>query len=123
MDRIEAMKLLSEIKRYLTAGNPVWDVDEIAEACDMGIKALSEEPKTKCIAQIRIDRDDIEDLVDEKVNEIVDKMAEPKHGKWVHHDGGYSDHYECPACGTSIVLTGRWKFCPNCGARMRSEEE
>lgn len=40
MDKIEAMKLLSEIKHYLTAGNPVWDVDEIAEACDMAIEAL-----------------------------------------------------------------------------------
>ena len=43
MDRIEAMKLLSEIKHYLTAGNPVWDVDEIAEACDMAIEALRNE--------------------------------------------------------------------------------
>lgn len=40
MDRIEAMTLLSEIKHYLTAANPVWDVDEIAEACDMAIEAL-----------------------------------------------------------------------------------
>ena len=40
------------------------------------------EPKTKCIAQIRIDPDDMEDLVNEKVNEIVDKMAEPKTG-WI----------------------------------------
>lgn len=38
----------------------------------------SAEPKTKCIAQIRIDRDDMEDLVNEKVNEIVDKMSETK---------------------------------------------
>lgn len=45
--------------------------------------------------------------------------AEPKIGEWVHHDGGYSDHYECTACGTPIVLTERWKFCPNCGAKMR----
>lgn len=43
MDRNEAMTLLSEIKHYLTAGNPVWDVDEIAEACDMAIEALKNE--------------------------------------------------------------------------------
>ena len=43
MNRIEAMKLLSEIKHYLTAGNPVWDEDEIAEACDMAIEALRNE--------------------------------------------------------------------------------
>lgn len=40
MDRIEAMKLLSEIKHYLTAGNPVWDKEVVAEACDMAIEAL-----------------------------------------------------------------------------------
>lgn len=46
------------------------------------IKALpSAEPKTKCIAQIRIDRDDMEDLINEKVNEIVDRMTEPKTGE------------------------------------------
>lgn len=43
MDRIEAMKLLQEIKHYLTEGNPVWDVDEIAEALDMAIEALRNE--------------------------------------------------------------------------------
>lgn len=40
----EAQEILQEIKHYLTAGNPVWDVDEIAEACDMAIEAL----KAKC---------------------------------------------------------------------------
>lgn len=40
MDRIEAMKLLSEIKHYLTAGNPVWDKEVVAEALDMAIEAL-----------------------------------------------------------------------------------
>ena len=45
--------------------------------------------------------------------------AEPvKHGRWVHHNGGYSDHFECTACGEDIVLTGKWRFCPNCGAQM-----
>ena len=44
------------------------------------IKSLpSSEPNIKCIAQIRIDRDDMENLV----NEIVDKMSEPKKGKWI----------------------------------------
>ena len=41
-----------------------------------------------------------------------------KHGRWIHHKGGYSDHYECTVCGKSIVLTAKWDFCPMCGARM-----
>lgn len=53
MDKIEAMTLLSEIKNYLTAGNPVWDVDEIAEACDMAIEALRNEINcVKCVHYI-----------------------------------------------------------------------
>lgn len=39
----EAQEILQEIKHYLTAGNPVWDVDEIAEALDMAIEALRNE--------------------------------------------------------------------------------
>lgn len=50
MDRNEAITLLQAIKHYLTAGNPVWDVDEIAEACDMGIEALRNEINcVKCV--------------------------------------------------------------------------
>lgn len=45
------------------------------------------------------------------------------HGEWVHFDGGFSDHYYCTACHKDIVLTGNWRFCPNCGADMRKELE
>ena len=201
MDKLKATMLLTEIKVYLTAGNPVWDVDEIAEALDMAIEALrneincvkcvhyterethtgikgvckmdtahredlirrddalkpfciapdgtripevdcdnlpvefsvefikkhllslpSAEPNTKCIAQIKIDRDDIEDFINEKVNEIEVNMEEPKTGKWVKDALGMTVCSECR----------RWRrdnrkshinFCNSCGARMIGEEE
>lgn len=54
----------------------------------------------------------------------VHGLSEPvRHGRWVHHNGGYSDHFECTACGEDIVLTGKWRFCPNCGADMREVSE
>lgn len=88
-----------------------------AEAIDMAIKALSIEPKTKCIAQIRIDQGDMEDLV----NEIVDKMSESKTGHWI------SDNlvgWKCSECGRHIVLNIEvGNYCPNCGAKMRGLEE
>ena len=43
------------------------------------------------------------------------------HGRWVHHRGGFNDHFECTACGEAIVLTCKWRFCPNCGAKMDGE--
>lgn len=49
--------------------------------------------------------------------------AEPvRHGRWAHHKGGYSDHYECTVCGEGIVLTARFRYCPNCGAKMEGDE-
>lgn len=54
----------------------------LQEAVDMAIEALSEEQKTKCIVQIKIDQDDIEDFVNEKVNEMVEKMK-GSNIKWI----------------------------------------
>lgn len=49
--------------------------------------------------------------------------AEPvRHGRWVQHKGGYSDHYECTVCGKGIVLTAKFRYCPNCGAKMGGDE-
>lgn len=45
------------------------------------------------------------------------------HARWVHHEGGFNDHFECTACGEAIVLTGKWRFCPNCGAKMDGDAD
>lgn len=77
-------------------------------------------PKTKCIAQIRINRDDMEDLV----NEAVEKIAEPKTGKWVDIDNYYR-MATCSRC-QKVTMFEKWgeytkpyHYCPNCGAKMR----
>lgn len=49
---------------------------------------------------------------------VVD--AEPiRHGKWIGKPiGGYSD-VKCNACGNVFLENnGKWKYCPNCGAKM-----
>ena len=43
MTKKEAIKKINAIKKYLTAGNPIWDVKEIDEALDMAIEALQTE--------------------------------------------------------------------------------
>lgn len=93
------------------------------------IKSLpSSEPTTKCIAQIRIDRDDLQDLVNEKVNEIVDMMSEPKTGKWVDIDNYYR-MATCSRCH-KVTMFEKWgeytkpyHYCPNCGAIMKGGGE
>ncbi len=77
----------------------------------------SAEPKIKCVAQIRIDQDDMEDLVNKKVKKIVEKMSEPKTGRWIEEN--FIPH--CSECGRSSVYGGN--FCPNCGARMKGGGE
>lgn len=57
----------------------------------------------------------------EDVNAV--DSAPVRHGRWVHHKEGYSDHYECTVCCESIVLTARFRYCPNCGAKMDGGEE
>lgn len=43
-----------------------------------------------------------------------------KHGTWIYTDEGYM----CTACEKSVygcgleVMTGQYRYCPNCGARM-----
>ena len=61
----EAQEILQEIKHYLTAGNPVWDVDEIAEAMNMAIEALMQESRkvTQESTQDQISRQDAIDAM------------------------------------------------------------
>lgn len=80
------------------------------------IKSLpSSEPTTKCIAQIRIDQDDMENLV----NEIVEKITEPKMGEWVEIENG---EYLCSNC-SHITIGYPPSYCPNCGARIKGDKE
>jgi hypothetical protein len=40
MSDIEIIQMLSEIRDYLTAGNPVWDTDMVEETMDVAISAV-----------------------------------------------------------------------------------
>jgi hypothetical protein len=48
-----------------------------------------------------------------------------KHGKWEEHDA--EDMMKCPFCGDEWNYIDndcyRFKFCPNCGAKMDKERE
>lgn len=68
------------------------------------------EPKTKCIIQIKIDRNDIEDLVNEKINE----MSKTETGKWINRGDAVYPWFinsKCDQCGYYGNKT--WAYCPN----------
>ena len=49
------------------------------------------------------------------------KITEGKVGKWIHDDFGY----HCSECWTRYPneITDELNYCPNCGARMKGEED
>lgn len=63
---------------------------------------------------------------DVNLNEIpAANVAEVRHGRWVEASDG--DGVVCSECGTDFCTmiheTEKFRFCPNCGARMDKEDE
>ena len=52
----------------------------------------------------------------------VTKSQEAKIGHWIRQTDDYHDYYECEHCGIAVGLDDIKNYCPNCGAKMESEE-
>ena len=53
-------------------------------------------------------------------------VAPVVHGRWVKEDRGHVEYCAvCDQCGFDWMWSDRgyFKFCPNCGAKMRGEQE
>lgn len=55
-----------------------------------------------------------------------DKILSPKEGNWIKSDK-YNGYSVCSVCGdcyvdSTWISSGKWLFCPSCGARMIYEE-
>lgn len=93
----------------------------------------AEKPNVQCIAEIKIDRDDIEKLVAEKVEEIKASIEKRKPGKWIYlavYDKNAQpiDHIaaQCPFCKFAYDTTAAkviFDYCPKCGADLRGEQD
>ena len=115
------------------------------EALNMAIKALEQKPSCRKNRQVDlISRADLQELFNETTTSLMDKIEQkdiehlvracvmvtemiqdapsvvPKRGKWLDYlEEGLK--WECSECGSKF--TTPWHYCPNCGARMESDEE
>ena len=152
MTREEAISCIKQIKfrGYLRGANPFYEQD--TEALEMAIQALSQEsitttnndepifinyPIITCDDAVSreavldtLDRMDKTLDVDRTVENYKDLLKESyqvlppvtqKSGKW-------DSSCTCSVCGKWRILeseknSGKYKFCPNCGAKMESEDK
>lgn len=99
MRKDEALKKLQAVKAYMTSGNPIWDVKEIAEAFDMAIEALSASETER------------------KTGAWEQESVSLWKAKW--------NRWKCSACDKHVRIRlyddpkeAGLMFCPNCGAKM-----
>lgn len=66
-----------------------------------------------------------DEIIDNACNRILEQ--EPKTGRWVKKENDICWWYVCSECGQE-PLKNKWnydelsRYCPNCGAKMESEE-
>ena len=70
--------------------------------------------------------------LDERNNLIRALQQEPKTGHWIKYGSPRcgEQHYKCTSCGYYInfgqwgeLYTKEFKYCPNCSAKMKSEDK
>ena len=104
------------------------EMSNLAEALDIGIRAIDNaptvEPEKVLVANVTFDKDELEQLVQDRViepiknGELVLQTDTRPQGKWIFVS---RNCWKCPCCQE---LTNEGKnFCPNCGADMREESE
>lgn len=73
-----------------------------------------------------------ENRIDTWINELPPIQPKAKAGKWIKYGRPRCDeqHYQCTACNYYInfgkwgdLYTKEFRYCPNCGAKMKSEVE
>lgn len=92
MTKEQLIERMRAYKKYLTSGNPIWSVEEVAKDFDIAIKALKQKPSA---------------------------TPTREKAKWIKLDNGFG--CKCSHCNQPKSQLYE-NFCGNCGAEMESEE-
>ena len=113
-----------------------WNVNDDQDFCNKEVwHALEDAPtiepngdlisREMALAEFRDGRD-VYDIM-ESIEELPSAPDSRQRGEWLWDSG--DGEYFCSECrtaqgnSTTEIISGEWKFCPNCGADMRGEEE
>lgn len=96
MTREEAKQMIKSMGKYLSEGNPIWDVEPVKEATRMAIEALSA-PTGEWKEKEVFSNDD---------NTIEEWQSAKCSNCGLYHTTPYMYYFS------------NYKFCPNCGAQM-----
>lgn len=86
-------------------------------------------PKKVCVAEIKVDGEELQRCVDRAVERLKEEgQTERKTGKWIHDGYDFphgNDWIHCSECGKRgiNVPADLTNYCPNCGADMRGEQK
>lgn len=95
----------------------------------MMIKGIVQEPKTGLGDILIADQCECANCIHEEMCKWKEErhgqecayMQEPKTGHWTHDGSHWKNRFICSECGYKL-FEEQTNYCPNCGAKMESEE-
>jgi ribosomal protein L37E len=128
-------KAINHIRYGIIEGNYPLPKELGIEACEMAIEALEQQPCDDCISRQAV-LDMLEDINAETegvgfyyehyveyIKNLPPVTPQPKIGRWINID---ATHSKCDRCGAVFEIAsenGESNYCPNCGAKMESEDK
>ena len=117
VSRQDVLNTLDSTDKFLDETRTVESYKTLLEECYKNLPSV-----TKCIATVKVSKEDMQKLIDEKMKDIV---VERKKGKWIPHRAKYDETapiYECSICHKNNGFENT-NYCPNCGCLMSKGEK